>query len=77
MLYNPNEPREREQVERCLRRLSTDEFSPLIQSLKRRLSDYYETLSVTSDATLVYRVQGRIQELREILESVATATKHS
>ena len=76
-MYNTNESFEKSQLFRCLRLLSTDEFAPLIRHLKDILSDQYETLSKANDATLIFRTQGRIAALEELLDAVAVATKNS
>lgn len=77
MMYNQAESSEQRQLVRCLRLLSTDEFAPLIRHIESELQQQYDTLSVATDATVVYRTQGHIRGLKDLLEAVAAATKNS
>lgn len=77
MMYNKPESVDQKQLHRCLRLLGTDEFAPLIQRLHESLSDHYKALKLANDATLIYRTQGRILAIEDLLDAVAEATKRS
>lgn len=77
MVYNSAESSEHRQYLMCLRSLGSEEFAPLIRHLRSELADLYVTLSKANDATLIYRMQGRIRQLEDFLDAVAQATKHS
>lgn len=61
---------------RTLNELRDQRFAPFICYLKDLKAQHAETLATTKDMTDVYRLQGRIAQLREILDAVENARKN-
>lgn len=59
----------------CLQRLRSPEFSAFTRFLKNRLEDRSETLSNAEDVHLVYRMQGQIRAIKDILETIEADRK--
>ncbi len=55
---------------RTLNELRDQRFEPFICYLKDLEARHLETLATTKDMTDVYRLQGRVAQLREILDAV-------
>ena len=66
---------EEDRLRATLRRLGGDEFRPFLRHLESLVEDRSHTLRNTSDMTVVYRMQGEIRALNEVLDAVAKATK--
>jgi hypothetical protein len=63
-----------QQLASCLLRLNSPEMKPFIDALQSERKLYMDTLVVTlGDSQVIGRVQGRVQQLDEILNLVAKA----
>lgn len=57
----------------CFNRLGFEEFRPLVEFLTAQREDAYKYLTSAADLHTVYRLQGKVQALNEILGLVARA----
>jgi hypothetical protein len=53
-----------------LARLRGDDFRPFIELLKDRIRDRTDTLRNTSDTVVIYRMQGQIHALKDLLVTI-------
>lgn len=74
--YNKTEySAEKQELAVCLNRLRSPEFSAFARFLKTRLEERSETLSNATDMLLVYRMQGQIRAIKDILETIEADRK--
>lgn len=64
-------------IKRDFKRLASGEFGAFLHYLKNDLQKSYDTLANTTDQTVVYRMQGRIKIVEEILGAVEKSTNNS
>lgn len=60
-------------VNTAFRRLMSDDLAPVIQFLKDYLAEKADTLKRAHDPIEIYRVQGQISAVENILETAAKA----
>lgn len=64
-----------DRVARCFALLRSPEFHPLINYLQKRRQETLERLGEVTGEEMKSRLQGRQQELKEILELVVNAER--
>lgn len=74
-VYNGNECTE-SQVINVLRTLNRSEMQPFICFLKDRIKEAHDTLETASEPAILYRAQGRVTELKEILETIVAFSRN-
>ena len=61
---------EKEQLSITLQRMRGGEFQPFVKLLEDRIRDRTDTLRNTSDPVVVYRMQGQIMALSDLLTTI-------
>ena len=61
---------EKEQLSIALQRMRGGEFQPFVKLLEDRIRDRTDTLRNTSDPVVVYRMQGQIMALSDLLTTI-------
>jgi hypothetical protein len=61
---------EKEQLSITLQRMRSGEFQPFVKLLEDRIRDRTDTLRNTSDPVVVYRMQGQIMALSDLLTTI-------
>lgn len=64
-----------EKVVRCLQRLQSEEFKPLLEHLKNSRSDILETLAEVKQIEQIYRLQGEAGVLGELLSHIENSNE--
>ena len=63
----------KERTASVLRDLNRSEFLPFIRFLEDRLAHARETLENATETATLYRAQGHVKELEDILETIAAS----
>lgn len=62
-----------DQLRSVLNALRDQRFKPFISHLERLIAEHSDTLVHARDEVIIYRLQGRIVQLREILDAVESS----
>ena len=63
-----------ERVKQTVAQLARPEFLPFIRFLEDRLAQSRETLENATEPATLYRVQGHVKEIEDILETIAACS---
>ncbi|MGN1208658.1 MAG: hypothetical protein ACI4SV_00025 [Duodenibacillus sp.] len=66
---------EQSRLASCLNRLRSPEFAPFTRFLKSVIADRSETLVNAEDDRVIYRMQGQIKAVKDILETIEADRK--
>lgn len=69
MSYNSGT--EERKLRYAFHKLNTSEFEPLVAFLESRLEDSRETLAKGTELQTLFRAQGRVEVLRDLLKQIA------